>query len=63
MDLQILETRVQEIEKAVRELLKEIQGMKVAENAPSVDKVIQAIEKDLPEEIDLDRTIDDIRDR
>ena len=63
MDLQVLEAKVHEIERAVRELLKEIHGMKQAEPGPSLQEVIQAIQMDLPDEIDLDGTIDDIRDR
>lgn len=63
MDLQLLETKAHEIERAVRELLKEIRGLKQAESGPSLEEVIQAIQKNLPDEIDLDSTIEDIRDR
>ena len=63
MDLETLENRVQEIERAVQRLLDDIHRMKAAQPGPSLEDVIKSIECDLPEEIDLESTLDEVRDR
>ena len=63
MNLQALEYRIQEIDRAIHALLQEIHQMKNPESILSLEEIIRSIEEDLPEEIDLDDTIADIRDR
>ena len=63
MNPQTLEHRIQETNKAIHALLQEIRQMKSPESVPSLEEVIRSIEEDLPEEIDLDDTVADIRDR
>ena len=63
MDLLILENRIRHIEKSVYELQMEIQSLKKEEKRLTLEEVTAAIERDLPESLDLDHILQDMRER
>ena len=63
MDLLVLENRIRHIEKSVYELQMEIQSLKKEEKRLTLEEVTAAIERDLPESLDLDHILQDMRER